>query len=109
MVVNHSRGSARRSPFSPPPKRTARASGAPRWFGGHSYEVYLFHIILLGLMRNVTDKQHLTYAARPPWLPLFLALTALAAWLVAQYVSEPANGALCAYYLRRIAARAARP
>ena len=78
---------------------TAIAARAPRiaplrWFGRHSYEIYLFHIIVLAAMRNVESKASLSYAARLPWLLLFLGLTALAAALVSRYVSEPANAAL---------------
>jgi peptidoglycan/LPS O-acetylase OafA/YrhL len=69
--------------------------GAPlRWLGRHSYEMYLYHIIVLGLMRNVALKADLTYATRLPWLLLFLALSAILAALVARYIAEPANKAL---------------
>jgi len=67
---------------------------ALRWLGRHSYEMYLFHIIVLALMRNVLSKDQLSYAARLPWFALFLSLSALLAWLVARYVSEPANVAI---------------
>jgi peptidoglycan/LPS O-acetylase OafA/YrhL len=69
-------------------------TGPLQWLGRHSYELYLFHIILLAAMRNVVDKAGLGYAERLPWLALFLAATALAAALVARCVSEPANTTL---------------
>jgi peptidoglycan/LPS O-acetylase OafA/YrhL len=75
-----------------------RASAGLRWMGRHSYELYLFHIIVLGLMRNVVDKARLGYHERLPWLALFVLLSALAAALVARYVAEPANRALRKYF-----------
>ncbi|WP_243405351.1 acyltransferase family protein [Solimicrobium silvestre] len=73
---------------------TGRLSSGVRWVGRYSYEIYLFHIVVLGLMRNVLTKEQLSYSARLPWFLLFLVLTALVAWLVARYVSEPANTAI---------------
>lgn len=73
---------------------TARATGFVRWFGRHSYELYLFHIVVLALMRNVWDKKTLPAAMWTPWFALFIAASALAAMLVARYVSEPANRAI---------------
>ncbi len=72
-----------------------------RWMGRHSYEIYLFHIVVLALMRNVLSKDQLSYNARLPWLLLFLGLTALAASLVSRYVSEPANMAIRRRYLAK--------
>jgi len=78
-----------------------RAGAAPRWLGRHSYELYLFHIIVLALMRNVLTKEQLSYGARLPWFLLFLALSALIAAQVARHVSEPAKAAIRRRYLAR--------
>lgn len=76
--------------------------GAPiRWAGRHSYEIYLFHIIVLAAMRNVTTKAELSYAMRLPWLLVFLSTSAVVAMLVSRYVSEPANTALRGWHRRR--------
>jgi peptidoglycan/LPS O-acetylase OafA/YrhL len=65
-----------------------------QWFGRHSYEIYLFHIIVLAAMRNLVTRAQLGYAFRLPWLFLFLAVTALIAAIIARYLSEPANNAI---------------
>lgn len=76
--------------------------GAPlRWAGRHSYELYLFHVIVLAVMRNIMTRAELGYAMRLPWLALFLAVSALVAMLVSRHVSEPANRALRGWYNRR--------
>lgn len=62
-----------------------------RWMGRHSYELYLLHIIVLGLMRNVVDRAQLPAAAWLPWLALFLVLSAAVASAAASTVSDPVN------------------
>jgi peptidoglycan/LPS O-acetylase OafA/YrhL len=73
---------------------TGRATQFVRWLGRHSYELYLFHIIVLALMRNIWNKQTLPAVAWLPWLILFLGASVFAATLVARFVSEPANRAI---------------
>jgi peptidoglycan/LPS O-acetylase OafA/YrhL len=65
-----------------------------RWLGQHSYELYLFHIVVLALMRNVFARDVLSPLAWAAWLVLFLTLAASVAYVVARYVSEPANKAI---------------
>jgi peptidoglycan/LPS O-acetylase OafA/YrhL len=68
--------------------------GVLQWLGRHSYEIYLFHIIVLATMRNVFDKTGLSYSATLPWFLVFVGVTALVAGVVARYVSDPANAAI---------------
>ncbi len=70
---------------------TGRMTAGLRWLGRHSYELYLFHIIVLALMRNVIERGHLPQAMWLPWLGVFVALSVALAFLVARWVSEPAN------------------
>ena len=61
----------------------------------HACELYLFHLIVLAVMRNLLARQEVTHAMRLPWLALFVA------------VSEPANRVLRAWYSRRTGAAVA--
>jgi peptidoglycan/LPS O-acetylase OafA/YrhL len=64
------------------------------WFGSHSYELYLFHIIVLAGMRDLVPKQTLPYAYKLPLLVLFLLLSAAVAGAISRYFAEPVNSAL---------------
>lgn len=80
---------------------TGRLAAPLRWAGRHSYELYLFHVIVLAAMRNMLTKAELGYAMRLPWLALFLAVSALVAMLVSRHLSEPASRAVRAWHRRR--------
>jgi peptidoglycan/LPS O-acetylase OafA/YrhL len=67
------------------------------WLGRHSYELYLFHIILLAGMRDIVPKATLPYAAKLPLFAAFLALSCLLAAIVARYFAEPLNVRLRRY------------
>ncbi len=81
--------------FSAPMHAIVQHLLAPlRWLGRHSYELYLYHIVVLALLRNMVVKAQLNYDTRLPFLLLFLALTCGVAALVARYVALPANQAI---------------
>ncbi len=68
-----------------------------RWYapicflGRHSYELYLFHIVVLAGMRNWIDRSELPATARWPWFVLFVAVSSVLAWGVARWFGDPAN------------------
>ena len=64
------------------------------WFGRHSYELYLFHIIVLAGMRNIVPKGTLPYAYKLPCFGLFLLLSAVVAGTVSRFFAEPLNAGL---------------
>ncbi len=63
---------------------TPRVAAPLRWMGRHSYELYLFHIIVLAAMRDLVPAPALPAALIPAWLALFLASSAIAARGAAQ-------------------------
>jgi peptidoglycan/LPS O-acetylase OafA/YrhL len=73
---------------------TGRWTALVRWFGRHSYELYLFHIVVLALARNAWDRNELPAAAWLPWMLLYVGLSALVAMVIARGLSEPANRAI---------------
>ena len=73
--------------------RWARLLAPWAWLGRHSYELYLFHIIVLALLRQVWSRQTLPDAGRLPLLAAYLALSAVVAWAVARGVGDPARRA----------------
>jgi len=64
------------------------------WLGRHSYELYLFHIIVLAGMRNLVPKGTLAHAYKLPFFALFLLSSALGAAVVSRFFGEPLNAAL---------------
>ncbi|PYD47202.1 acyltransferase family protein [Novacetimonas pomaceti] len=65
-----------------------------RWLGRHSYELYLFHIIVLGIMRDIVPGNSLGTVWQIPWLLTFLAISAIVAGGVARTLGDPVNRAL---------------
>ena len=79
-----------------PPSRSApsRWLALLRWAGRHSYELYLFHIVVLAAMRDLVPRNQLGYGWKLAWLAAYLVLSALTAQAVARWLAEPANAAI---------------
>jgi len=61
------------------------------WLGQRSYELYLFHIVVLALMRIIVDRGHLEPARKPIWFLVFLVASTAVAAAIARFYSEPLN------------------
>lgn len=61
------------------------------WLGAHSYELYLFHIVVLGIMVEFVPKTAMTMDRKLPLLAVFLVLSALLAWVIARFAGDPLN------------------
>jgi peptidoglycan/LPS O-acetylase OafA/YrhL len=71
------------------------------WFGQHSYELYLFHIVLLAGLQELPVRRAIPAGIKPWWFLMFLALSALIAWAIARFYSEPLNRGLRARLVSR--------
>ncbi|PCE33719.1 acyltransferase family protein [Burkholderia ubonensis] len=64
-----------------------------RWFGQRSYELYLFHIVVLGILREYVTRENVGLHAKPLWFLFYMCASALVAQIVFRYFSEPLNDA----------------
>lgn len=68
-----------------------RAGGPLAWLGSHSYELYLFHIVVLGLMQEAIPRADMSPGLKLPMLVLFFVASACIAWVVARWYGDPLN------------------
>lgn len=61
------------------------------WFGKNSYELYLFHIIILALMKTLIAPEALENLTKLLWMTLFFGLSILTAEIIAKFYSVPMN------------------
>ena len=71
-----------------------RISAAVAWFGRHSYELYLFHLIVLGLIRSLYPVDAVAGNEKLVLLGVYLTFTAILAAIVGRTYSEPLNRAI---------------
>ncbi len=69
-----------------------RIAAPVAWMGRMSYELYLFHIVLLALLQTWIPRKAMPIVMKPLWLVAFLAVASMIAWLIARFYSEPMNG-----------------
>ncbi len=59
--------------------------------GKYSYELYLFHIIVLALMKTAIPRNEVSYLSKQILFLAFIAISLAVAILISRYFSEPLN------------------
>jgi peptidoglycan/LPS O-acetylase OafA/YrhL len=68
-----------------------RATAGLRWFGRQSYELYLLHLLVLGIMRTIFVPATVGGTEKLLLLLVFLLLSAALSQVVARFYAEPLN------------------
>jgi peptidoglycan/LPS O-acetylase OafA/YrhL len=77
-----------------PVRKRMRAPGALDWFGRLSYELYMFHLVVLGAVRAAFLPRDMTGDGKLLLLALFLALSAGLSATIARWYADPLNRAV---------------
>jgi len=82
--------------------RSARRRWSPLpWLGSRSYELYLFHLIVLGLLVGIWPRGSVDLDMKFPLMALFLLLSIAVAALVSRFVGNPLSRYLRGRYASR--------
>jgi peptidoglycan/LPS O-acetylase OafA/YrhL len=68
------------------------------WLGSHSYELYLFHIVVLGVIVDLVPRAAMPVELKLPMFAVFLGLSVILAWATARFVGTPLNRMLRSRY-----------
>ena len=76
------------------PADRTRITAVLAWFGRLSYELYLFHLVVLGLIRSAYPVDSVAGDEKLVLLAFYLACATLLAAIVGRTYSEPLNRAI---------------
>ncbi|SPL71594.1 acyltransferase family protein [Acinetobacter stercoris] len=72
------------------------------WIGKRSYEIYLFHLVILGLIKVFYLPKETTPEQKLILLPLFFIATLLLSWAIEKYYSTPLNHLIRKHLLAKV-------
>lgn len=72
-------------------KPTSYTARSLVWIGQRSYEMYLFHLIILGLMKVVYFPKETLAAEKLMLLPVYFIAVFILSWVIEKYYSTPLN------------------
>ncbi|MFU9046105.1 acyltransferase family protein [Acinetobacter tibetensis] len=75
----------------PKVKPVSYAARSLVWIGQRSYEMYLFHLIILGLMKVVYFPKETVAAEKLMLLPVYFIAVFILSWAIEKYYSTPLN------------------
>ena len=75
----------------PKVKPTSSTARSLVWIGQRSYEMYLFHLIVLGLMKVVYFPKETVAAEKLMLLPVYFIAVFILSWAIEKYYSTPLN------------------
>ena len=75
----------------PKVKPTSSTARSLVWIGQRSYEMYMFHLIILGLMRVVYFPKDTLAAEKLMLLPVYFIAVFILSWAIEKYYSTPLN------------------
>lgn len=71
------------------------------WIGQRSYEMYLFHLIILGLIKVLYFPKTTLPDQKIMLLLIFLVTTFALSWLIEKYYSTPLNHKIRQKWIRK--------
>ncbi len=75
----------------PKAETTSICSKIMGWIGQRSYEMYLFHLIILGLFKVVYLPKETLAFEKLMLLPIYFILVFIFSWVIEKYYSKPLN------------------